>query len=170
MKNTHIPYAVITAIAMIILAVILYITNMTFTAGWAKYILFIPFLAGLILNAMAFSKANDHYVTFGNVFTSGFRATAIITLIMIAWSFISLAIFPDIVPKGLEVARQELLHRGFTDDQIDKQMEFTKSHFKLFMIMGGIFGYVIEGVIFSLIAAIFPQKKGDNPFRDAQKG
>src|ERR1700744_1421366 len=104
MKQTHIPYAVITAIVMVIIDVALYMGGLSF-ASWAQYVSLIPFLIGILLNAVAFSKANDQFVTFGNVFGSGFRATSLVTLIMLVWVFIAMAIFPDMMAKGIEMAR-----------------------------------------------------------------
>lgn len=167
MKQTHIPYSVVTAIVMILIGVGLYLGNMSFN-NWSQYVALLPFLIGVILNAVAFSKANNEYVTFGNVFGSGFKMTALITLIMIIWGFISIAIFPDILVKGMDMAREAMVKRGMSDDQIDKGMEMTKKYFKVFMIMGLIFHYVIFGVIFSLIGGAIAKKKGNNPFENSQ--
>jgi hypothetical protein len=167
MKQTHIPYAVITAIVMIIVGVGLYVGGLAFTS-WAEYVGLVPFLIGIILNAVAFSKANDEFVTFGNVFGSGFRATALITIIMLVWSFISILIFPEMVTKGMEMAREGMLKKGMSDDQIDNAMNMARKYFKLFMIMGVIFRYVFWGVIFSLIGGAIAKKKGNNPFGNNQ--
>ena len=167
MKQTHIPYAVVTAIVMIIIGVGLYVGGLAFNS-WSQYVGLVPFLIGILLNAVAFSKANDHFVTFGNVFGSGFKAIAIITIIMLVWSFIAVAIFPEMITKGMEMAREGMLKKGMTDDQIDKGIEMAQSHFKLFMAMGVIFQYVFWGVIFSLVGGLIAKKKGSNPFQDAQ--
>ena len=145
MKQTHIPYAVITAIVMVIIDVALYMGGLSF-ASWAQYVSLIPFLIGILLNAVAFSKANDQFVTFGNVFGSGFRVTAIIILISIVWGFISLMIFPEIVDKAIAMASEKMTKDGkLSDDQIEKAIEMTRKSFKLFMVAGILFGDLFMG-------------------------
>ena len=75
--QTHQMYGFITGLVMVIISVVLYITGLGFEP-WAQYITYIPFLIGLIMNAQAYAKANDHYVTYGNVWGSCFKASAII--------------------------------------------------------------------------------------------
>lgn len=157
-------YGFITALAIIIVNLILYITGNAFRS-WSQYISYIPFLLGIILNANAFSKANDNFVSFGNVFRSCFKASAIITLCVLAWSFISLAIFPDIVEKAMEMAREGMVKRGMSDEQIEKGMGFMAKSFKLFMAMGVIFWEMLMGAIFSLIGAAVAKKKGNAPIQ-----
>lgn len=165
-KNTHIPYAVVTAIVMIIANLSLYLADLSFEP-WSQWVGYGIFLIGIILNAMAFSKANDGYVTFGNVFSSGFKASAVITLITLAWSFISLWIFPEMAEKGMEIARERMAQRGMSDEQIDQGLEMTHKYFKLFMVMGVVFGTMFFGAIFSLIGAAIAKKKGHTPIHQA---
>lgn len=165
-KNTHIPYAIITAIVMIIANLSLYMADLSFEP-WAKWIGYGIFLIGILLNAIAFSKANDGFVTFGNVFSSGFKASAVITLITLVWSLISLWIFPEMVEKGLEIAREQMTARGMSDEQMDQAIEMTRNNFKLFMVMSVVFGTMFFGAIFSLIGAAIAKKKGHNPVHQA---
>ena len=157
-KNTHIPYGFITGIIMAVVSILLYVMGMAFKP-WAQYITYIPFLTGIILNANAFSKANDGFVTFGQVFSSCFKACAIITLVTLVWSFISLAVFPEMVDKGMEAARQKIAAKGnMSDEQIDQALEMTKKYFKLFMVAGVVFGTMFIGAIFSLVGAAVAKK------------
>src|SRR4051812_41535426 len=105
--QTHIPYGIIIALAMIIIGVILEVTGLTYKPG-LQWIGSIVFLIGIILNAQAFSKANDADVTFRQVFASGFKATAIVAIVMFVWSFIVLMVFPGMYERGLEMARAKM--------------------------------------------------------------
>jgi len=159
MKNTHIVYGFVTALAIIIVNLVLYVTGNAFNS-WAQYVGYVPFLIGLILNANAFSKANEEGVTFGKLFASCYKACAIITLVVLAWSYIAFAIFPDMMDKGMEMARQKMSERGnISQEQMDQGMEMTRKYFKVFMAMGIIFGYMFVGAIFSLIGAGLAKKK-----------
>lgn len=166
LKQTHIMYGFIIGLIMIIVNVILYMTGLAFNraTAWVSYLAYIPFLAGIILNGAAFSKANDGFVTFGNVFASCFKASAIITLILLVWAFISLAIFPDIKDKGIEMARESMMRgQNISDDQMDKALEMTRKYFTTFMVAGVLFGTMIWGALFSLLGAAFAKKKGNSP-------
>lgn len=162
LKQTHMMYGVLTALAMIILGVGLYVANLAFKPGM-NYVVYIPFLIGLILNAQAYAKANDNYVTFGNVFGSCFKACLVITAISVVWSFISLMIFPDMLEKGMEIGRQSMEDRGMSEEDIEQGMEMTRKFFGVFMFLGIAVGYLFFGAILSLIAAAIPKKKGALP-------
>jgi hypothetical protein len=161
-KNTHIMYGFITGLAYIIVSLVLYVMGLSFEP-WAPYVTYLPFLAGIILNALAYSKANDHYVTFGNVFSSGFKASAIITLMLLVWSFISLWVFPEMKEKAIEMASERMSSQNMSEEQIDQTMEMTKKYMTLFMVMGVVFGTMFFGLIFSLLGAAIAKKKGNTP-------
>lgn len=159
-KQTHMMYGLITGLAIIVVSTLLYVSGLGFKP-WARWIGYVPFLIGLILNAQAYAKANDHFVDFGNVWSSCFKASAIVTLIVLAGSFISIWIFPDMVDKGMEMARAQMEAKGnISEEQIDQTMEMTKKFFVPFMMGGIVFGYMIVGALLSLIAAAIPKKKG----------
>ncbi|XZF13193.1 DUF4199 domain-containing protein [Chitinophagaceae bacterium MMS25-I14] len=160
--NTHFTYGAATALAMIVLNLALYLTGNAFQS-WAQWVGYIPFIIGIILNGQAFSKAKDNYVTFGQVFGSCFKACAIITLILLVWSFASLAIFPDIIDKALDVTRTKMAAKGMSEEQIDNAIQMTQKYFKPFMVAGVLFGTMFFGAIFSLIGAAVAKKKTGMP-------
>jgi len=168
--KTHMKYGLFTGIAIIFIGLILHITNLSFQP-WAQWVMYIPFLIGLILNAQAFAKANENRVTYGNVFSSCFKASAIITIIVLAWSLLSLVIFPELREKGMEIAQQRMAEKGMSEEQIEQGLEMSKKYFIPFMIGGVIFGYMIIGAIFSAVAAAFPKKLGNQqtPFDSSQQ-
>ncbi len=155
--QTHLMYGGLTGLAMVVLGLILYVVGLSFEQ-WAQWLSYIPFLAGIILNAQAYSKANEADITFGNAFASGFKATLIITAIVLVWSFISLAIFPEMREKSIEIAIESMESRGLSEEQIQQSMDMTEKYLGLFMAMGIIFGLVFFGTIFSLIAAAIAKK------------
>ena len=163
-KNTHIVYGFITGIAMVIVGLIVYLAGDAFKPGM-QYISYIPFLIGIILNAVAYSKANDGYVTFGNVFGSCFKGTMIVTIVMLAWSVVSMMIFPEMKDKALAMVHDQMAKNGKTsDDQIEMAMNITKKYWNVFLIAGAIFGTLFYGAIFSLIGGAVAKKNGEKPF------
>ncbi|MCB0696923.1 MAG: DUF4199 domain-containing protein [Chitinophagaceae bacterium] len=160
MTQTHKTYGLVTALAMIIVNVIFYVTGLTFKTGWAGYVQYVPFLIGIILNAQAYSKANDANVTYGSVFTSGFKSSAITALVLLAWTFLSVyLIFPEMKDKSMEMAAEQMAKNpNMTDEQIEMGLEMTKKFFIPFMVGGVIFGTMFFGAIFSLIGAAFAKR------------
>lgn len=165
-KKTHMKYGLVTGLVMIVLGVIFYLTGLVFKDGM-QYVTYIPFLIGLILNAQAFTKANDGFVTYGNVFSSCFKASAIITLLLLAWGLLSMIIFPHMKDQMLDMARQKMTSNPkMTDEQIDMAMNMTKKYWNVFMVAGVVFGTLFWGALLSLIAAAIPKKKGAAPVQD----
>jgi hypothetical protein len=130
--------------------------------GWLSYIILV---GGLILFINLYGKAKNHQVTFGNLFSYGFKATAIITLIMIAFIIIFFLAFPEFKDKIVDAAREGMEKQGkMTDDQIDQGIEMFERNFILFSAGGALFMYLILGAIGSLIGAAITKKQPRNPF------
>ena len=170
--QTHLKYGLYTGIAIIVVGLILHIANLSFEQ-WAQWVMYIPFAIGLFLNAQAFAKANNHQVTYGNVFGSCFKASAVITLIVLAWGLLSIFIFPEMKEKGMEITQERMAEQGMSDEQIEQGLEMSKKFFIPFMMGGIVFGYMLMGVVLSLIAAAIPKKTGnptpfDNPDNNQQ--
>lgn len=156
-KKIHLTYGFFTGLALIVLGVVMHVSGLSYE-NWAFYVQLLPLLIGILLNANAYAKACDYDVTFGKVFSSCFRATAIVTLIMILWTFISLMIFPEIKEKALEKATGDMLESGSSEEQVDQAIEMTKKFFTVFVVGGALFIYLFFGAIFSLLGAAIAKK------------
>lgn len=151
--QTHKTYGLITGLIIVVLSAVIYVTGMQ-QASWVQWVLYAVFLGGLVLNASAFSKANGGTVSFGQLFSSGFKTTAIIVLLVVAWVIASVYIFPDMKENAIELARAKMEQEGKLDaDTMETALNVTRNNFTTFVVMGSLFGYMILGLIFSLIAA-----------------
>ena len=156
-------YGFITGLAMVLTTLIIHLAGATFVKGMG-YMSDIPFLIGIILNGMAFSKANDGYVTFGSVFGSCFKASMIVAICVLSWSLISMVVFPHMKDDAIEFTRKEMAKNPqMTDDQIDMALGMTRKYWNVFLISGAIIGSLFFGTIFSLIAGGVATKKGLRP-------
>ena len=163
-KNTHLVYGLITGVVLVIIQMVLYLTGLAFKSSAMQYVSQVPFLIGIIMNAMAFSKANDEYVTFGNVFGSGFRMSMIVALVVLAWSVIALFALPGMKEKAMEMAREEMMKKSkITDEQVEMSLTMMRKYWNVFMTAGVIFSNIFWGAIFSLIGAAVAKKKGPAP-------
>ena len=162
-KNVHIPYGLITALAMIVVGLAFQLTGNTDSPA-ARWLGMLPFIIGILAACIAFSKANNGFVTFGQVFGAGFKTTAIATLVLVAWTLISLSIFPDIQERALETAQSQMAaNPNVSEEQIEQSLEFTRKNFKFLVTAGTLFMSLLTGVIVSLIGAAVAKKRGEAP-------
>jgi hypothetical protein len=144
---------------LIVLAIVGHLLNIT--EGPYQYLGYVIFLAGVIITCNQYAKAKENYVTFGELFTAGFRMTAIITLAMIAFMAIFYFAMPDFTEKALEISRAKIEEQNsnMSEEQIEQAMAMTKKFMLPFMIGAILFSYLLMGVIFSLIGAGVTKKK-----------
>ncbi len=160
---SHFIAALVIAAILIVFTCVLYFTGNQLNNGlaWLSYI-FIA--AGLIVFINLYGKALNNQVTFGNLFSYGFKTTAFLALIMIAFTLIFFFIFPEIKEKMFEMTRQKMEEQGkMTDEQIEQGLQLWKKMFWVFIIGGIILVYAIVGAISSLIGAAITKKKSVNP-------
>lgn len=156
-SKTHIQYGLIISVIVILFSTLFYILHIN-TEKWTQWVGVVVIFAGVIVSCIQFAKANDGNVTFGNVFGNGFKTTAIIALVTIAFSLLFVLIFPDIKEQALEQVRLDMEKQGQADDVIDKAVAMTDKMFIVFLLAGGIFGTLFFGAIASLIGAAIAKK------------
>ena len=102
---SHFVAALIIAAILVIYSIILNFLDLSQnqTLGWISYIILI---GGLALFVNLYGKAHNHQLTFGNLFTYGFKATAIITLIMIVFIIIFFLAFPEFKEKDHRICKR----------------------------------------------------------------
>ncbi len=100
-KQTHIFYGLITSITLIIIICILYSTNIGLNDNIQMGLVCGMIISGVYASCKAFKKI-DPSAGVKEIFFNGFRTTAIIALIMIAFGALAITIFPTI--KNTQVA------------------------------------------------------------------
>jgi hypothetical protein len=156
-SKTHIQYGLIISAIVILFSTLFYILHIN-TQKWTQWVGVLIMFVGVIISCIQFAKANDGNVTFGNVFGNGFKTTAIVALVTIAFSVLFVLVFPDIKEQALEQVRLDMEKQGQADDVIDKAVAMTDKMFIVFLLAGGIFGTLFFGVIASLIGAAVAKK------------
>ena len=167
--STALKYAIITALAMFIFSIIMYITGMYLNNGmnWITYIIM---LAGLVF-AVKDRRDKDlgGFISFGEGFKTGFvfclltgAMGAVFGLIMM--NFIA----PDMVDEILNKAEADMINKGVPDSQIEVAMEWTRKFMTpVWMVVWTLVMSALVGAILSLIvAAIF--KKDNQQLRQPQ--
>src|SRR5689334_5705331 len=95
---SHIVAGLIIGLVLIAYSCALYFTNIQQTGiyGWLPIIFIV---VGLIVFVNLYGKALNNQVTFGNLFAYGFKTTAFLTLIVIAFTVVFFLLFPEIKEK-----------------------------------------------------------------------
>ncbi len=126
---------------------------------WVQWLTMGIYFAALIWSCIFFSKQMNADVSFGQVFSHGFKTVAIVTLISIASFVITYFLFPEIKEKAMEMARQEMAKdERLTQEMIDQAISWTDKFYLVFGIIGSLFGFALTGAIASLIGAAVAKK------------
>jgi hypothetical protein len=162
-KKTHILYGLATAAVMIAagttLQYFIYVKD-SFSIG-ITFLLYIPFFAGIFLNALAFSKANDGYVSFNDVFASCFKAVLIVLAARIAWFPIGDLLFPQFREHTYQTIHTALMNNPkLSDSQVETGYSIAKKVWYLTVAGTLVFTTLAFGAVFSLAGSAFAEKKG----------
>ena len=136
-------------------------TSSSSAIQWLTYLVMV---VGLIVFINMYGKAMNYHETFGNLFAYGFKTTAVLTLLILAFIVLFNVVFPDFREKSFELARQKMEEQGkLSDSQIDQGIQITRKYFWVFAIGGTILANLIIGAIGSLIGAAVTKKRPYNP-------
>jgi len=161
---THVQKGLLVSLILIVLGIVAHFAGIE-NEGWYRWLPSIILLAAIIWACVFYSTQMNNQATFGNLFLHGFKMSAVITVILILWTILSVTlIFPEIKEKAMETARQQMEDSGkLTDSEIDQRLSFTKKFFMIIVIGAILFGTLIVGAIGSLIGAAVAKKKPVNP-------
>jgi hypothetical protein len=161
---THITAGLIIAGVLIVYSMILTFADLSGnrTLGFLSLLFLV---AGLIYFIMQHGKSVDHTASFGQLFSFGFKATAVTTIIVLAFQVLFFVVFPEYRDKMEEISREQMYKQGLSDQQVDQAIEFTKRFFWPFLIAGTLVSNLIVGAIGSLIGAGITKKNPQTPFQ-----
>lgn len=162
---THFVVGVIIALVLIVFFLAYYYTGNAFKKSAISYIPTLFFVGAIIYSVIQFSNANNHNVTFGNCFGYGFKATAIVAIIMTAFLAIFIYAFPDYRENFMQFMQSEMdKNKDITDEQREKGLHMVMNFFNISAIGGALFMNLIVGAIASLIGAAAAKKNPQGPF------
>lgn len=154
-------------IGLLMIAITLGITfsGLAFNSA-VKWLTYIVFIAGVVIAIKQYGQQINYNSTFGNYFAHGFKISALVTIMMIAYSVIFIFAFPEFKEQALEEARKQMQsNKNISQESMEKGIEITKRFFMIGMIGGILLFYLITGAIASLIGAAVT-KKNPRPLED----
>jgi hypothetical protein len=160
----HITAGLIIAGFLIVYSMILTFADLSAnrTLGFLSLLFLV---AGLIYFIMQYGKSVDHTASFGQLFSFGFKTTAVTTIIVLAFQVLFFLVFPEYRTKMEEISREQMYKQGLSDQQVEQAIEFTKRFFWTFLIAGTLVSNMIVGAIGSLIGAGITKKEAQTPFQ-----
>lgn len=160
---SHLVAGAILGALLVVYSIVLYFLDQmqNQTLGYLSYVILI---GGLIFFIHLYAKSKNNEVTFGNLFSYGFKATAIVILIMLIFVIGFNMAFPEFKDQIIQTMREKMEEDGkSTDDQIETAVNMFSKNYILFATIGTVIGMAILGAIGSLIGAAVTKKKPVNP-------
>jgi hypothetical protein len=163
-KISHITAGLVIAGLLIVYSMVLTFMDLSGNQTLGLMSLLI-LLAGLIYFIMQYGKSVDHSATFGQLFSFGFKATAVATIIVLVFQVAFFLIFPEYRDKMEEISREQMYKQGLAEAQVEQAIGFTRRFFWPFLIAGTVVSNLFVGAIGSLIGAGITKKTPQSPFQ-----
>jgi hypothetical protein len=166
MKNQkpHIFPGLLTGIILILINVILVVLGYE---GNTK----VSWIASVINVGMLIYFIREHgnklnnTLSFGELFSFGFRTTAIVTIMLTVFMIIYSYAFPESENRAMEIAREKMMEdERLNEDTIEQAISFSRKFYFPVLIAGTIFGTMIVGAVGSLLGAAITKKVPSTPF------
>ena len=163
--STPVQKGLIISLILIVFGIVLYFTDQYMNKA-LSYLQYVILIAGIIWSCNIYAKQMNGNVTFGNVFAHGFKTTAFVAALVAVYTFVAIKfLFPEMIDKIMDAARQEMQKDGkLSDEQISQGVEMGRKFFLPFAIGGILFFFAICGAIGSLIGAATAKKNPRDPF------
>lgn len=130
--------------------------------GWFTYLVVI---GAIMFFVRQWGNAHGNRLSFGQLFSYGFKVTSILTLIVIIFMVIMFSAFPEFKDTFLETSRTAMEDQGqLSDENIDTAIQTMDKYFIPITAGGAMLTYIILGLIGSLIGAAITKKQPQNPF------
>lgn len=160
--TSNVTKGIIIALIIMVLHIITFFSGFSID-GWTQYVIYAVFIAGIIASCIIYGKQMNGNVTFGNTFAHGFKVTAVVAVLMVAFFLLFTAVFPEVKEKMLETVKEKMsTDPRLTQDKIDQAMENSQKSFTVFMIAGTLFGNIFIGLLASLIGAAVTKRNPDS--------
>src|SRR5687768_12444417 len=96
-------------------------------SGWLTYGVII---LGLIFTINLYAKSKNNYVTFGELFSFGFKSTAVYTVIFIGFLILVSLVFPDFKTSAIEAVQNEMENqKNYNEDQAEQAISMMEKYF-----------------------------------------
>lgn len=162
--TTATRYGGLTALVLIVLGLIGYLTGMTdpsngtsATSMLFSALSFVVWVGGVVMAVRAFKSELGGFLSFGEAFKSAFFTILVISAITAVWSFVFYSfIATDFFENILDFMRTTMEGQGLDDDAVDMAMGmyekmYTPTGMLILQVVMGLIGGGIVGLIIGAI-------------------
>jgi len=166
MKNLSATYkGLITGTLMILVSIGIYSRQGNFQNN-LQYITYLIYIAGIVWTLNDYRKSETENKTFKAYFSQGFKCFIVVTLLMVAFTWIFMKMNPGMTEQMARQTEIELIKTGNkTPQEITDAVANAKKYFIPMLTSIAIFGYLLIGSVITLIAALIfsgGRMKGSN--------
>jgi hypothetical protein len=120
-----------------------------------QYLIYVVYAGGIVWTIYEFSRSEENTNKFGAFFLQGFKCFVVITLLMVAFTFVFNKMHPEFKEGMVKAYNEEMVKKGnSTPAEISKNIESAKDYYLTMLISGAIFGYLIIGAVFTAATSL----------------
>ncbi len=90
--------------------------------GSFQWVIYCVFFLGIIFSIYQYGKQVNYNSTFGNYFAHGFKTSAMVTILMIAFLVIFMTMFPEFKEKAMEEAKKKMSSKDVSQASLQKNL------------------------------------------------
>lgn len=125
-----------------------------------KYVAHAIYVAGILWTLMSFKNNASEGTSFKNYFSEGFKSFIVVTFVMVLFTLIFTKMHPELKEQNAIINRADLVSRGnYTPQEIDKMVLQAKEYYVTLQVSMAIFGYLVIGVIVTLVGSVALSRK-----------
>ena len=154
-------YGVLASVVIMIYTTIINVTGLSQNKILSS-LSFAFMIIAIVLAMKDFREQNKGFLSYGEGLGVGTLVSAIMGLLSSAFAMFYMQFIDDtLLTQGMNKVREDMERKGMDDAQIDQAMELSQKFMSPGVVFAfGVFGYIIMGLIISLIvAAILRREK-----------
>lgn len=159
---SHIVAGILIAAVVVLVSLTMALTSGSSPqGGWISYLFII---LGLVIFIQRYARANDYTLSFGELFSYGFKTSTIVTLIFVVFLIILSLAYPQMKQNVIDATRLEMeKQKGFKDSDIETVIQGIDKYFWILVIGSSMFFFVLVGALGSLLGAAITKKRPSQP-------
>jgi len=149
-------YGLLTGLVSVIVSFGIYALELDQSAV-ARFATMVVLVVGIILAMRHFKVQNGGFMSYGQGLGVGVTAASVVGVLSAAFTYVyTTFVDPELMTRMMDKARADMEAKGMPDAQIEQAMAFSaKFTTGPIMLIFVVLGYIIIGLLISLIAAAF---------------
>lgn len=166
-QKTHIQKGLVIAAILIIFKAITHFTHTSF-AEWTVFVFGLIIVLSVAISVQLYQKENNFDFKFTELFSYGFKVTAVIASIYFIFIFLETKLFfPDYINERLLKSIEQIKQSGLIDqktfeENVEQSMALGKKVETYKYFAGTMMSILFLGVLGSVLGSVFSKTKATN--------